>query len=161
MLNLMVVDDERHVLEYMVSLVRAAGAYAVAEFTRPKEALNWFREHFDEVDAVFLDISMPVIDGFAMADVIGNIKPHMPVVFVTSYDQYAVKAFEMAALDYLLTPPSLERLEKTLQRISSSGRPGSDKQSEKNDGKSGKTVLSELERLEVQEKKKVVHGVHS
>jgi len=153
MLNLMMVDDERHVLDFMVSLVQAAGANVVAEFTRPKEALNWFREHSDEVDAVFLDISMPVIDGFAMADVIGNITPYKPVVFVTSYDQYAVKAFEMAALDYLLKPPSLERMEKTLQRISSPGHSDRGMQSEKNGGKYG--MLSEFERLEVQEKKRL------
>ena len=156
MLRIMVVDDEKLVLEYMVSLLITAKAKVVAEFSRPKAALNWFREHSDEVDAVFLDVSMPVLDGFAVAGVIQNIRPNIPLVFVTSYDQYAVKAFEMAALDYLLKPPSLERMEKTLQRIASYKLPAAEpvEQESATDGNSN-SLLSALEREELGEKKRL------
>ncbi|MCD8552721.1 two-component system response regulator BtsR [Seleniivibrio sp.] len=67
-------------------------------------------------DIIFLDINMPVINGFDMLSMIEkSIMPY--VVFVTAYDQYALKAFEEKALDYLLKPVEQERLEKTLEKI--------------------------------------------
>ena len=66
-------------------------------------------------DLVFLDVQMPAMDGF---DVIKTIGPErMPtVIFVTAYDQYALKAFEVNALDYLLKPFNRSRFQKTLER---------------------------------------------
>ena len=118
MLRAMVVEDEAYILECIVSQLRDAHVVVVAEFTSPKLALNWFREHLTEVDAVFLDVNMPVLDGFAVAGVIHNIDRQMPVVFITAYDHHAVKAFETAAIDYILKPLTAERLEKTLLRLS-------------------------------------------
>lgn len=70
-------------------------------------------------DIIFLDINMPVINGFDMLSMIE--KTVMPyVVFVTAYDRYALKAFEEKALDYLLKPVEQERLDKTLEKILSS-----------------------------------------
>src|SRR5262245_1513840 len=66
-------------------------------------------------DLVFLDVQMPAMDGF---DVIKTIGPErMPtVIFVTAYDQYALKAFEVNAIDYLLKPFDRRRFQKTLER---------------------------------------------
>ena len=67
-------------------------------------------------DLVFLDVQMPVMDGIEVIQHIGA--SQMPlVIFVTAYDQFAVKAFELAALDYLLKPFDDERFEQTLARI--------------------------------------------
>jgi len=67
-------------------------------------------------DVVFLDIQMPEVDGFAVVEAVGP--EEMPlVVFVTAFDQYAVKAFEVHALDYLLKPLDPERLHATLARV--------------------------------------------
>jgi two-component system LytT family response regulator len=65
-------------------------------------------------DLVFLDIEMPVFNGFEMLDRV----THQPkVVFTTAYDQYAIKAFEEGSVDYLLKPVEPERLEKTIRRL--------------------------------------------
>ena len=67
-------------------------------------------------DVIFLDISMPVINGFEMLSMIErSVMPY--VVFVTAYDEFALKAFEEKALDYLLKPIEKDRLTKTLDKI--------------------------------------------
>ncbi len=65
---------------------------------------------------IFLDIQMPELDGFGVLEAVGP--DHMPAtIFITAYDQYAVHAFEVNAVDYLLKPFDKERFQKTLQRI--------------------------------------------
>ena len=72
-------------------------------------------------DLVFLDVQMPEIDGFAVLEAIG--RERMPrVVFVTAYDRYAVRAFEVHAMDYLLKPLDRERLEAAMQRAKSADK---------------------------------------
>lgn len=67
-------------------------------------------------DLVFLDVQMPGLDGFAVLEAIGG--ERLPaVVFVTAYDQFALRAFEAHALDYLLKPFELERFNKALERV--------------------------------------------
>lgn len=69
----------------------------------------------EKPDVVFLDIQMPGLDGF---DVISLLEEPLPyIVFVTAYDEYAIKAFEVYALDYLTKPVRLERLQQTLQNL--------------------------------------------
>jgi two-component system LytT family response regulator len=70
----------------------------------------------EKPDVLFLDIQMPVINGFELLGMIdGNLMPD--VVFVTAYDEYALKAFEENALDYLLKPVEKERLLKTVEKL--------------------------------------------
>jgi two-component system, LytTR family, response regulator len=71
--------------------------------------------HALEPDLVFLDVQMPVLDGFDVVDLLPPPRPH--VVFVTAFDEHAVRAFEVHALDYLTKPVRLDRLNRTLQRI--------------------------------------------
>lgn len=70
-----------------------------------------------DVDVVFLDIHLPEIDGIELAEQLLQDKPRLNVVFVTAYDEYAIKAFELNALDYVMKPVPKERLEITLRRI--------------------------------------------
>jgi two-component system LytT family response regulator len=65
-------------------------------------------------DLLFLDVQMPKLDGF---EVLELIDPHVAVVFVTAYDQYATKAFDAAAVDYLLKPFDLARFQTALDRV--------------------------------------------
>lgn len=65
-------------------------------------------------DLLFLDVQMPKLDGFEVLDLIGT---EIAVVFVTAYDQYAMKAFDAAAVDYLLKPFELSRFRTALQRV--------------------------------------------
>jgi two-component system LytT family response regulator len=67
-------------------------------------------------DLLFLDISMPGLDGFGVLDALGSGHQPRVVVFVTAYDEHAVRAFEACALDYLVKPPSPERLARAVNR---------------------------------------------
>src|SRR5947209_13901193 len=64
-------------------------------------------------EMVFLDVQMPKLDGFEVLELIGR---EIPVIFVTAYDQYAMRAFDAHAVDYLLKPFSLERFQTALDR---------------------------------------------
>jgi two-component system LytT family response regulator len=69
-------------------------------------------------DLIFLDIQMPKKNGFALLPKLENLTPQPAVVFVTAYDEYAIRAFEANALDYLTKPVSPARLAKTILRLS-------------------------------------------
>lgn len=78
------------------------------------EALAAIREH--QPDLVFLDVQMPLLDGFGVVEALGT--ERLPaIVFVTAYDEHAIRAFETGALDYLLKPFERERFQKTLARV--------------------------------------------
>ena len=64
-------------------------------------------------DLVFLDVQMPKLDGFEVLELIGR---EIPVIFVTAFDQYAMRAFDAHAVDYLLKPFSAERFQKAIER---------------------------------------------
>jgi two-component system, LytTR family, response regulator len=83
----------------------------VAECANGFEAVKAIAEK--KPDLVFLDIQMPKLDGFEVLELIG---PEVAVIFVTAYDQYAMRAFDEHAVDYLLKPFSLERFQKALER---------------------------------------------
>lgn len=78
------------------------------------EGMKAIQEH--QPDLIFLDIQMPKITGFELLEILD----HPPrVIFTTAYDEYALKAFEVNALDYLLKPVSVERLRKALEKVRS------------------------------------------
>ena len=155
MIRVMVVDDEKYMLQSIVSVLRQCGAEVAAEFTRSTEALNWLKDNYKTVDAVFLDVSMPVLNGFALADVVLSMDDRMPVVFVTAYDSYAVKAFENAALDYVLKPASVERISMTLKRVEELMQLRAEKTDKTAEQTSDNLRLQDLERDELWEKKRV------
>lgn len=102
MLSAIVVDDEELARQRVCDLLaKHPKVDVIAECRNGREAVEKIGEL--KPDLVFLDINMPDLDGFGVIAEIG--KDHMPaVIFVTAYDQYAVKAFEAAAVDYLLKP---------------------------------------------------------
>jgi two-component system, LytTR family, response regulator len=86
----------------------------ISECRNGKEAVEAIETH--SPDLVFLDVQMPELDGFGVLDAVGV--ERMPaVIFVTAYDRYALKAFEVHALDYLLKPFDDERFAKAIQRV--------------------------------------------
>jgi two-component system LytT family response regulator len=108
----LVVDDEdlaRHVLREL--LQPHPEIRVLAECANGFEAVKAIAEH--KPDLVFLDIQMPKLTGF---DVLELIETDIAVVFVTAYDQYAMRAFEVHAVDYLLKPIGRERFEEALER---------------------------------------------
>jgi two-component system, LytTR family, response regulator len=113
-LKTLIVDDEPLAREGLrVLLSRDPEVSAIREARDGREAVATIRE--SKPDLVFLDVQMPEMDGFAVVRTIGA--EHMPaVVFVTAHDQYAIQAFEINALDYLLKPVIEERFVKALER---------------------------------------------
>ncbi len=116
MIRAIVVDDELPSLHKLARLLGESGlAQVVGAFSRSTDALAFLQTH--AVDAAFLDIEMPGMDGLELATRILDLPGHTDVVFTTAYNQYAVEAFRLHALDYLLKPISAERLRETLLRI--------------------------------------------
>lgn len=116
MIRAIIVDDELPSLQKLEKLLAGSGLAEVAgAFTRAGEALEFLKEQ--KVDAAFLDIEMPDMDGIELAVRILDMQGHIDIVFVTAYNQYAVEAFRLNALDYLLKPMTAEKLGKALSRI--------------------------------------------
>lgn len=112
-LRAVVAEDEPLIRElFLEQLAELGGVEVVATCKDGLEAVRATQQHAPEV--LFLDISMPKLDGF---EVLELLEPGVSVVFVTAYDQHAVRAFEAAAVDYLLKPVSSERLAKAVARV--------------------------------------------
>lgn len=108
-----VIDDENLAREYVKSCIRKHGNIEiVAECGDGFEGLKAIQEH--QPDIIFLDIQMPRINGFEMLELIEN-PPQ--VIFTTAFDEFAMKAFEANAIDYLLKPFSQERFDRALLKI--------------------------------------------
>ncbi|WP_181809557.1 LytR/AlgR family response regulator transcription factor, partial [Streptomyces shenzhenensis] len=108
MLSILVADDEPHALEelvYLLGLDPGVGRVdSAADGAAALLALDRALQENRPVDAVFLDMRMPGLDGLEVARVLSRFTDPPPVVFVTAYDDFAVHAFEVGALDYLLKP---------------------------------------------------------
>ena len=111
----LIVDDEelaRHVIrEFLQS---HAEIEIAAECANGIEAVKAVAEH--KPNLIFLDVQMPKLTGFDVLELIGT---EVPVIFVTAYDQYAMRAFDVHAVDYLLKPIGRERFDAALQRAKS------------------------------------------
>lgn len=115
-LKLVIVDDEPLALEYLRLTLTRIGGVEVAAACR--DAAECLREVIrTEPDAVFLDIQLPEESGMEVAQALSRLKKPPLIVFVTGFDDYAVPAFEVAAVDYVMKPFSQERLEETVRRL--------------------------------------------
>jgi DNA-binding LytR/AlgR family response regulator len=115
-LEVLVVDDERPALDDLAYLLRQHPRIAsVTTAGDATEALRHLRD--GSFDAVFLDIHMPGLDGMQLARVLGRFAQPPVIVFVTAYENHALEAFELAAVDYLLKPVRPERLADAIGRI--------------------------------------------
>ena len=112
-LRVVLADDEPLARKRLARLLHEAGCEVLAELGGSAATLEWF-EKGGAGDALFLDIQMPGLTGL---EVLAELEDPPPVVFVTAHVQYAVQAFEAAAVDYLLKPVTEDRLQKTLERL--------------------------------------------
>jgi DNA-binding LytR/AlgR family response regulator len=111
----LVVDDEIPALDELTYLLRAMPSVASVHAARsPSEALRSLQER--RYDVIFLDVRMPSLNGIELANVLGRFASPPAVVFVTAYEEYAVRAFDIGACDYLLKPVSRTRLSTALDR---------------------------------------------
>jgi two-component system response regulator AlgR len=124
-LRLLIADDEvparRRVKELLSDLADRLCLEVVAEAGNGREALELAQQH--DPDVILLDIRMPEIDGIEVARHLQKLPRPPAIVFTTAYDSYAVKAFEVHAIDYLLKPIRGGRLEDALTRIRSATPP--------------------------------------
>ncbi|WP_292041221.1 LytR/AlgR family response regulator transcription factor [Massilia sp. UBA6681] len=116
MTRVLIAEDEPLMRERLAGMLATCWpeAEVVLQAENGNDAWDGYLEHEPEV--VFLDIRMPGLSGLEVAERIGD-SAH--VVFVTAYDQYAVEAFDAGAVDYLLKPVQLDRMERALARIRS------------------------------------------
>ncbi len=125
-LTALVVDDEPLAREGLsMLLARDPDITAIHEAKNGREAVTAIQDLHPDV--VFLDVQMPEMDGFQVVTEVGA--ENMPaVVFVTAHDQYAIQAFEISAIDYLLKPVTQERFARALERVKARApaRPGDD-----------------------------------
>jgi len=113
----LLVDDERLALQRMEWLIKQHAGSELewsGAFLDPYEALEAAQEELPDI--AFLDIELPEMNGFELAERLLLIRPKIRIVFVTAYQDYAIKAFDINALDYLLKPVAADRLLLTIQR---------------------------------------------
>jgi two-component system, LytTR family, response regulator len=126
-LSAVIVDDEQLARDELAFLLKSVdGVDVVAQGKNGVEAVSLIKEH--SPDLVFLDVQMPGLDGFAVIKKLMDKKVPLPqIVFATAYDQYAVKAFEVNAIDYLLKPFDKARVTQSVKKakakVSSAGAP--------------------------------------
>jgi two-component system LytT family response regulator len=111
-----IVDDETHARARLRQLLAGEVDFEiVAECGNGRQAVEAVRR--EKPDLIFLDVQMPRLSGFDVCELLTAEGATLPlIVFVTAYDQYALKAFEVHAIDYLLKPFDRERFQKTLAR---------------------------------------------
>jgi len=124
-LRVLAVDDEPPALDELTYLLRAdprvAAVFSAADAT---DALRVLRD--TDVDAVFLDIRMPGLDGMELARVLGRFAVAPAIVFVTAYDDRAAEAFDLGVTDYVRKPVRADRIGESLRRILSARTVGSE-----------------------------------
>jgi len=116
MLKILLVDDEqpaRAELRYILSLLPQTEV--IGEAADGTQAIALAAEC--NPDVIFLDINMPGISGLEAAGIIRRLVPEAMIVFATAYDEYALKAFEIGAVDYVLKPFAEARIEQTVARV--------------------------------------------
>jgi two-component system, LytTR family, response regulator len=115
-MNAVIVDDEPLYIELLSKRIAqiAPSINILATFNSPLEGIQYLREH--PIDILFLDVEMPEIDGFVFLDMLRPV--NFPVIFVTSHEGYALKAFRYAAVDYLLKPVKATELSEALNKMS-------------------------------------------
>jgi len=116
-LSAVIVDDEQLARDELAYLLKNAGDIdVVAQGKNGLEAVNLIKEH--SPDLVFLDVQMPGLDGFGVIKKLLDKKVPLPkIVFATAFDQYAVKAFEVNAVDYLLKPFDKKRVAQSVEKV--------------------------------------------
>ena len=125
-LSALIIDDEQLAREELAYLLtQVGGVDVVAQGANGIEAVELIEEHHP--DMVFLDVQMPGLDGFAViqklmerrnkAGASAEADPLPQIVFATAYDQYAVRAFDVNAVDYLLKPFDRTRVEQAVERV--------------------------------------------
>lgn len=118
-MQVVIIDDEKNSIKYLESILDKQEDFTVvASFSDSREGFAYLLKHPCEV--LFLDIDMPNINGIYIAEQISSLYPSIKICFVTAYNAYAVQAFELNAIDYLLKPYTEERMNQCLNKLRNS-----------------------------------------
>ena len=116
MIRIAAVDDEMHALKRFERMVLNNHQVELCGlFSSGQQLLDYLKEQ--PLDAVFLDIEMPELNGLLLSQQILDLHENIEIIFITAFNQYAVEAFELQAIDYIMKPLKKERLEKTIKRL--------------------------------------------
>ncbi|RAR42092.1 response regulator [Paenibacillus sp. MDMC362] len=119
-MKVILVDDEPLALKYLERQLLKLDTMSIdviGTYTNPFVGRDEILAR--DVDIVFLDISLPELNGIELAEQLLEQKPHLCIVFVTGYHEYAVTAFELNAVDYIVKPVQIDRVAKTMERLRS------------------------------------------
>src|SRR5208283_805573 len=116
-INTIIVDDEKPARDELAFLLKAFPEInVIGQGKNGVEALALIKEH--SPDLVFLDVQMPGLNGFGVIKKLMDRKGKLPqIIFATAFDNYAVQAFEVNAVDYVLKPIEKSRLARAIQRV--------------------------------------------
>ncbi len=113
LLRAYLVDDEPLAIERLKRLLASAGGLCImGSATDPAEAIEFL--HSESIDVLFLDIQMPGMNGF---ELLSRLNEQPFVIFTTAYDEYALRAFEVNSIDYLMKPIEPEQLTRALKKL--------------------------------------------
>ncbi|MCO7125478.1 response regulator [Sporolactobacillus shoreicorticis] len=115
-MNAFVVDDEELACNQLRKMLQETGTFqSIQSFTDPEQALDAAKKQTPDV--AFLDIEMPELNGIELAEALQAADERIDIIFTTAYDEFAIKAFELNAIDYLLKPIMKPRLTKAVERL--------------------------------------------
>lgn len=119
MLDAILIDDEGYSTEMLASMLEKIGGIKIRKgYENPIVFITDLQKRrIQYIDVVFIDIEMPNINGIEVAETIQQLEPSILIVFVTAYSEYAVTAFELNSIDYLVKPVLEKRLKKTVSRL--------------------------------------------
>lgn len=166
MLRCIIVDDEypsREELKYFIN--NYSDIEIIKEFDDSLAALKFLEKN--KVDLIFLDINMPNLDGMCLGKIVNRFEEKPSIVFITAHKEYAIEAFEVEAVDYILKPYSEERIINAIKRIEKNYRENKIPEIEKvhlkdkitlwNDDKMKVVDIEEISYCEVKERETIVY----
>ena len=114
-MKIMIVDDEKLAISRLTRLLNDEGYEDIKSFNSPTEALVEATK--TKFDVIFMDISMPQMSGLELANTILSIEPKTFIVFQTAYSEYAIEAFKIGGIDYLLKPVENSEIKRVFEKI--------------------------------------------
>ena len=118
-MNVAIIDDEQLVINNLIYLLRQfPDVSVVLQSTQVLDALGQIQES-ENIDVVFMDISMPALNGIEAASRVFGINSSIKIIFLTAYEQYAIESFQANTVDYIIKPVTAKRLQHSLNKLDS------------------------------------------
>lgn len=115
-MRVILLDNEPLMLKRLKKMLDCYYCFQVIDvYTNPQKALTRILE--DKPDVIFLEIDIAVLSGLEIAEIVKEKLPNIQIIFTSVYSQFAIQAFELNAMDYLIKPIGEERLLKTIDRV--------------------------------------------